>query len=994
MVLALQRQVHDKTWITLDRYGIFLVFGAKGGCSLEPVARKAERMKTSKHTWIGILVISAWIHAGGVSATADDMEKWQKSLEKDYAEILNAAHKKLERHRGLVNKWREKGHLPDLIRLYEADATAEGADADVYYGLGYAYAIQGGDGTLEKAETQFQRAIALQADLPLAHYSLGGVYQQQGKYEQALQEMETCIRLIPQNLPAYYKQGEIYLQQDRLDEAFKSFKMVLGIKPNWVYAYYGLGSVYLKRGELNAARATFEKAIRRNEKFAPAYFKLGQVLASENRFEEALKAYKDAAKHQAYTAEVLYELGAIFAQKGNPDGAINLYRRAIAIDPNYAPAHLQLGDIYYINNQHDLALEHYKRAFEAEPATKDYFIKRLAPYHAGEMAIDEAKSLLDRTLALNPEEPRGYFYYAQVEVDAGNPTAAIQHYEKTIELIEADKTHLETELPAGDFLDAYLSLGNLYYQAGNHQSAATAYRRAIELAPERERHFFDQGKTAYDAEQFDQAIEPLNKFLLIYPEDIEAAYILGRSYEAKGDLDNALRRYTQTIQLDPNHKDVLMRSAQIYRKQTNPQSALVTLEKLIAIDPTNVDALYLSGLTHIQLNRPDDALAAFLETARLDPNHVDAHYQGAMLYEQKGDIDNTLDLYERTIQLDASRADALLRVGAIYLQRGDVDNLVRVYEGGLAIEPNHPLAQYDLAAIFEERAEIEKAIVHFGLANQHGDSRYDWHYRYARLLDRHARTLEDYDKYAGMAVEEYSRTIALKSDYAPAYFHRGLIARRYKQIGDELFRYSQIAEDFKKVIALEPKNADAHYYLGMTNLDLDQRDKAKEVFQKTRELDPTYKDVSFQLGGIAEGEHKYKEAIQHYEAEVAINPKSVKTYQRLGDLYGAYVLDFGRAKEILEKALELEPDHAATLLNYGNTLYHLNQLGSATEQFERLIQLDPKDPSANYNLALMYEYTGKTQQAIDRWKKFLKLNPPSEWKAEAEGRLRQLGAKP
>ena len=62
---------------------------------------------------------------------------------------------------------------------------------------------------------------------------------------------------------------------------------------------------------------------------------------------------------------------------------------------------------------------------------------------------------------------------------------------------------------------------------------------------------------------------------------------------------------------------------------------------------------------------------------------------------------------------------------------------------------------------------LKKAIVHFGLANQHDDSRYDWHFRYARLLDRHARTLEDYDKSAAMAVEEYTRTIALKSDYAP-----------------------------------------------------------------------------------------------------------------------------------------------------------------------------------------------------------------------------------
>lgn len=951
-------------------------------------------MKISKRTWIGILAISAWVHTAAVSGFGDNVEKWRETLEKDYAEILNAAHKKLERHRGLVNKWRDRGHLTDLIRLYEADAAAEDAHAALHYGLGYAYAIQGSESALEKAETQFQRAISLQANLLLAHYSLGGVYQQQGKYDAALQEIATCIQLNPRYYFPYYKQGEIYLQQNRLDEAFKSFQIVLGIKPDWVYAHYGLGSVYLKRGELNAAKAALEKVIRRNEKFAPAYFKLGQALASENRFEDALQKYKDGAHHQAYSAEVLYELGTIFAQKGNPDGAIDLYRRAIAIAPDYVPAHLDLGDIYYINNQHDLAIEHYKRAFDADSTIRDYFFQRLAPYHAGQMEIGQAKSLLNRALALAPADPRGYYYYAQVEVDAGNPTAAIQYYEKTVELIEADKTHLTTELPAGSILDAYLSLGNLYYQRGDHQKAATVYRRTIELAPERERHFFNQGKTAYDAEQFEHAIEPLDKYLLIYPHDIEATYILGRSHEAGGDLDNALRRYAQAIQLDLHYQDVLMRSAHILRKQKNPQSALDMLEQLIAIDPTNVEAHYLSGLLHVQLNRPDDALAVFLETARLNPNHVDAHYQAALLYEQRGDIENAVVWYEKTIRLDGSNADPFLRLGAIYLQRGEKDNVVRIYEQGLAIEPNHPGAQYDLAAIFEERAEVEKAIVHFGLANQHDDSRYDWHFRYARLLDRHAHTLENHDKYAAMAVEEYSKTISLKSDHVPAYYHRGLITRRYKQIGDVLYLNSQIAEDFKKVIALDPKNDDAHYYLGMIYVDLDQQDKAKEVFQKTRELNPKYKDVSSQLGGIAESEHKYKEAIQHYEAEIAIDPKSVKAYQRLGDLYGVYVLDFGRAKETLEKALELEPNHAATILNYGNTLYHLNQLGSAAEQFERLIQLTPKDISANYNLALMYEYTGKTQLAIDRWKKFLKLNPPSQWKVEAEEHLRQLGVKP
>ncbi len=954
-------------------------------------------MKLFKPTLIGLLLLLL-IHSIVVPTMADDVEKWRKELQKDYGKALKEKkkEKQAKRHRGLVSKWKEKGRLTNLILLYEADAETERADAALHYGLGYAYAIQGSGGEnqaslFEKAANQFESAISLAPDMPLAHFSLGGIYQQQGRLDLASQEMEICLQLNPKHYPAHYKLGEIYLEQDNAEAALESFQAALKINRKWGYPHYGMGLAHFKRGNDNTARAAFEEAINRNQKFAPAHFKLGQVLAKERFFEEAWQEYAEGAKYQPYTAEGLYELGVIFAQEGNQEGAISIYQRVLNnINSGFAPALFQLGEIYYATNQEELAIEHYQRAIEADASLKDYFIKQLEPYHMGLMGTDEAKSILDRSHAVTPDDPRAYFYYGQIEADAGNLTAAIQYYEKTIALIESDERYLDVELPLSGFLDAYTFLGGVYYQQGDSEKAMATYRRAIELDSTLERHFFDLGKAAFDAEQYNLAIEPFKKFLLIYPANIETMYWLGRSYEALEELGNALQFYARTVELDANHKDALMRSAQIYRQQNDPENALTMLTRLIAIDPENVEAHYLSGLSHLELEHPDDALTAFLKTIRFEPNHLDAHYRAGLLYEQKGDTDNAIDRYETAIALDQSRTDAFLRLGAIYLQRGEKDNVIRVYELCLAANPNHPQAQYDLAVIFEEQGENEKAIKRFGLANQYDGEHFDWHFRYARLLAHHAATLEDYDQYAAMAVEEYGKTIALKNDYAPAYFYRGLITRHYKQIGDVLYRYSQIVEDFKRVIVLEPKNLDAHYYLGMTYMDLDQRHKAREIFQKALKLNRKYQGVNLQLGLIAEWEQKFAEAIDYFQNEVATDPKSMRAYQRLGDLYNNYELDFGRARKVFEKALELEPNHVPTLLNYGNTLYYLDQPGAATEQFEIALQLEPKEWTANYNLALMYEYTGKKQQAIDRWKKFLKLNPPVQWKADAEQHLQQL----
>ena len=302
------------------------------------------------------------------------------------------------------------------------------------------------------------------------------------------------------------------------------------------------------------------------------------------------------------------------------------------------------------------------------------------------------------------------------------------------------------------------------------------------------------------------------------------------------------------------------------------------------------------------------------------------------------------------------------------------------------------------AEVENRRAERENAIRYYGLANHYNPDNFEWHYSYARLLDRHAETLgDDYHKHAEMAVTEYTTTIALKPEHIDAYFYRGMLTLRYRQIGETLYRYSQILEDFKQVAQFQPKNNEANYNIGVIYLEIDRHSLAKAAFERMRAYTPKYRGIHLHLGEIAEWEQAWKEAIKYYEAEAALIQEpaeegddiAAKTYQRLGDLYYAHTLDYNAAKETLEKALALDDTHVPTLLSYANNFFSMDLLGAAAEQFERVIQLEPDNLTANYNLALMYEYTEKDEQAKAQWKRFLDLNPPEQWKIEAEKRLNQ-----
>ena len=966
-----------------------------------------EKLVRITQNWLVVLLCLSTLAMPGLAA-----EKWQTDMQKDFAKVLREKKKPAEKHREFIVKWEKRKRLDAVLTLYAAEEANRSNDAVFFYGFGYAHALHATrtKGEFGTAVTHFQRALAIAPNLFWAHFNLGGVYQQQNLHGLALEEFSICVALNPNYYPVYYRMGEIYLIAGDTAEARTAFETAQQLNRKWAYPRYGLGLVAFAEGDMNGARETFERLIQQKKKFSPAYFKLGQVLATEGFFDAALEEYAKGAKYQPYSAQTVVELADIFRDGGNAPGALQLYQRALEIEPANAPVHFSLAALLYtegdVATDIGTAVHHYRQALSLMPSLENALFEPILPYFAGEMSAAAAKAHLEKATAVLPDDARVSFYTGMLEADVGNVEGAIESYKKTLERLAAEPRYREMELPFGQFNDIYLSLGELYHQQGNVETASTYFQRAIELNPALADRFLELGQDAFDAADFQHAIEPLNTHLLLFPEDIAATYLLGQSYEALGDTDNALRFYKRTLALDAARPDVLFKMVHIYREQNAHREVVDALKQIIALEPDNAEAHFLSAQSYLALNQPDAALAAFLETTRVTPDNVTAHYQAGILFEQKDDIDNAIVQYENTIALDKTNAAPFFRLSTLYQQRNDEENLIRVAPPALELEPNHPELHYRLAGIFERWGEApdaaadawQRALHHYKLANHYAPENFAWHYQYARLLDRHAARIgEEYHEPAALAVTEYTTTLALNEAYVDAYYYRGMLTLRYRQIGATLYRYSQILEDFKQVVELQPRNLEAHYTLGVIYLEIERHRLAKAAFEKVLSRAPNYRGAHLHLGKIAEWAQDWKGAIAQYEAEAAlINPDEAddiarNTYQNLGELYYAHALDYNAAKETLEKAIALDDSHVPTLLNYGNTLFSMDLLGVATEQFERVIQLQPGNFTANYNLALMYEYREKTELARAQWKRFLSLNPPEQWKREAEKHLRELG---
>jgi Tfp pilus assembly protein PilF len=138
---------------------------------------------------------------------------------------------------------------------------------------------------------------------------------------------------------------------------------------------------------------------------------------------------------------------------------------------------------------------------------------------------------------------------------------------------------------------------------------------------------------------------------------------------------------------------------------------------------------------------------------------------------------------------------------------------------------------------------------------------------------------------------------------------------------------------------LNPRDADAHYQLGLIHLQRRQVREAAERFRRAIEIDPGEVDAQLQLARIARREGRWEDSIRHLEAVLARDPQhaSFEAWREAGAVYlstGA----FAHARSVLERFVENRPYDAEGLYRLGATHQGLGDGARARELFERCVE--------------------------------------------------------
>lgn len=322
---------------------------------------------------------------------------------------------------------------------------------------------------------------------------------------------------------------EISRSDALLDEIVTRSRQDVERYPSSARTRANLGLALLNRGKLEDAATEFTTALQLDPRHYVAAANLARTRVIQGRLTEGQKLYNLLRDDHPIDPGPIMGLAAIAEREGDLEEAVRLWQQAIQLRPNSAAAHSNLATTFLRLGCHREAIASLKLAvrIEARRATIHHALG-VAYALAGQQS--KAVRSLRMALALNPRMADGVQSLAAVLLSQGRALEAVE----ALEVYVADAT--------GDF-EAHEQLASAYAELNNYQAARRQWFRALEAL----------GRSGHDM-RLDQA-RLINN--------------LGVCFLQLGALDEAHKRFQESIRLSPDDPAPYQNLARLYFKKAS-----------------------------------------------------------------------------------------------------------------------------------------------------------------------------------------------------------------------------------------------------------------------------------------------------------------------------------------------------------------------------------------------------------------------------------------
>ena len=552
----------------------------------------------------------------------------------------------------------------------------------------------------------------------------------------------------------------------------------------------------------------------------------------------------------------------------------------------------------------------------------------------------------------------------------------------------------EAQQIAGDAKDPHLAskwwarIGTWYaVRLDRADYGAPSLRRALELDPKNTAAYAALAEVQRKQGKWAELADTLRAHAEIEADPkVRVDLLLGLGDLSESQLSStakAIEAYQAAADLDDSSDDALAALERLYRRDERWPSLARVLERRAEIGEAGGDASRAAALRRElatmraeKLGDLEGAIARYEAAVAGDGSDATALKALVDLYDKTGRTDDYLRTMERLAQV-APEAEKLatLRKLAAELEDRDPVRAAAVYERLLGADPSADDAYRGLERVLEEQErwdELAALLRRHVAAVRTPAQRVELHLEAARVYEQHladpAQAIEALLN--ALAIDDQNR--AALAALPPLYARTGAHARAV----EVLVRHAALEVDGAPLYAEAGRLAAEE----LGDLELAQRHYDKAL-SNNAEHAPTLRG----LAGVHERRGAWGQAVElmlRAEGVSGNRQDRVELLWRAGQLVEEKLEDAGRALELYERVLKLDPDHAPAGQRVAERLIAAKRWDDALPVLEMLVRHAEGQAPAELarreaRLGRAYEAVHRTEKAARHYRRAVEHDPDS-----------------
>lgn len=238
-------------------------------------------------------------------------------------------------------------------------------------------------------------------------------------------------------------------QQGKHEQALNQLQKIVTESPGFILVYRYMSEIYSNTGRVAQAVQILERGLKKNPDNVELISNLGIALVEFGKPAEAILLLQFAIEKESFNPENYNYLGAAYYKKGELATALENYQKALALDNNYASVYNNIGSLYLTRfikekdeNAYTQALANFSRALAIDPRLFAAYNGRGAAYQF-KGNITQAIADWEKALTLNPSFIDAYFNIAIAYLRVGQRASALTY-------LRTCKERFFAQLPANE----------------------------------------------------------------------------------------------------------------------------------------------------------------------------------------------------------------------------------------------------------------------------------------------------------------------------------------------------------------------------------------------------------------------------------------------------------------------------------------------------------------------------------------------------------------